>query len=522
MRMKSRFADVTIPDVSLVDYVFEQAAAFRDFPALIDGPTGRRITFGELQDLTRRVAAGLAARGFGRGDALCIFSPNLPEYGAVFFGVASLGGMNTTANPMYGAEELARQLRDSGARIVVTVPALAERALKAVELAGGGEVIVFGDSPGCTPFAALVANDGKPPEVTIDPANDIVALPYSSGTTGLPTGVMLTHRNLVANLVQCEFVDLSVPGDHTIGILPFFHIYGMVVILCAVLRKGATVVTMPQFDLEMYLRLSQQYKVVAAYLVPPIALALAKHPMVDQFDLSSLKMVNSGAAPMSGELERELDARLGVFTKQGYGMTETSPVTHFTPYDRQLYKPGSAGLTVPNTECRIQDLETGRELGPNERGELYIRGPQVMKGYLNNPVATAECLDAEGWLRTGDVAYADEDGFFYIVDRLKEFIKYKAYQVAPAELEALLLTHPKVADAAVIPVADAEAGEIPKAFVVLRAPCEAQELMEFVAGAVAPYKKVRVVEFIEKIPKSASGKILRRELIAAERAKTKT
>jgi acyl-CoA synthetase (AMP-forming)/AMP-acid ligase II len=522
MIFRSRFPEASIPDVSLTDYVFEYAAGFRDQPALIDGPTGRRITFGELQTLTRRVAAGLVSRGFGKGDALCIFSPNLPEYAAVFFGVASIGGVNTTANPMYRAEELARQLRDSGAHIVVTVPGLAERALKAMELAGGGEVIVFGEAAGCTPFAAFVASGDSVPAVAIDPANDVVALPYSSGTTGLPKGVMLTHRNLVANLVQCDFIDLSVPGDHTIGILPFFHIYGMVVILCAVLRKGATVVTMPQFDLETYLRLTQQYKVAAAYLVPPIALALAKHPMVSQFDLSSLKMVNSGAAPMSGELEKELDARLGVFTKQGYGMTETSPVTHFTPYDRKLYKPGSAGLVVPNTECRIVDIESGRELGPNERGELYIRGPQVMKGYLNNAEATAECLDAQGWLRTGDVAYADEDGFFYIVDRLKEFIKYNGYQVAPAELEAVLLTHPKVADAAVIPMADAEAGEVPKAFVVMKEPVAPQELMEYVAGIVAPYKKVRAIEFIDKIPKSASGKILRRELIASERAKTAT
>lgn len=519
MIFKSRFPDVVIPDMSLVDYVFAHAAAHQHRAALIDGPSGRRLTYAELQALMRRVAAGLASRGFGRGDALCIFSPNLPEYAAVFFGVATLGGVNTTANPMYGAEELARQLRDSGARIVVTIPALAERALRAAELVGGTEVIVFGESEGCTPFAALVTSGDAVPAVAIDPARDVVALPYSSGTTGLPKGVMLTHRNLVANLVQCDFIDLSVPGDHTIGILPFFHIYGMVVILCAILRKGATVVTMPQFELESYLRLSQQYKVAAAYLVPPIALALAKHPAVDQFDLSSLKMVNSGAAPMSGDLEKALDDRLGVFTKQGYGMTETSPVTHFTPYDRALYRPGSAGLVVPNTECRIRDIETGLELGPNERGELYIRGPQVMKGYLNNREATADCLDAEGWLRTGDVAYADEDGFFFIVDRLKEFIKYKAYQVAPAELEAVLLAHPKVADVAVIPMADAEAGEIPKAFIVAREPVEPRELMDYVAGIVAPYKKVRAIEFIDKIPKSASGKILRRELIAYERAK---
>jgi acyl-CoA synthetase (AMP-forming)/AMP-acid ligase II len=287
-----------------------------------------------------------------------------------------------------------------------------------------------------------------------------------------------------------------------------------------ILRRGATVVTMPQFELEMYLRLTQDYRCKAAYLVPPIALALAKHPLVEKFDLSALKMINSGAAPMGAALEVALGERLGCLAKQGYGMTETSPVTHFTPSDPSMVRHGSAGLVVPNTECRICDLEKGTDLGPDERGELLIRGPQVMLGYLNHPEATAQAIDADGWLHTGDVAYADKDGFFFIVDRLKEFIKYKAYQVAPAELEAVLLTHPAVGDVAVIPKADDEAGEIPKAFIVAKRDVSAEELMEFVAGLVAPFKKVRAVEFIEKIPKSASGKILRRELILLERSRS--
>ena len=331
---------------------------------------------------------------------------------------------------------------------------------------------------------------------------------------------MLTHRNIVANLAQCDFVDPSEPGDHTIGVLPFFHIYGMVVILCMMLRRGATVVTLPQFDLETYLRLNSQYRCRTAYLVPPIALALAKHPMVEQFDLSSLELVNSGAAPLGAELELAVEKRIGCLTKQGYGMTEASPVTHFTPNERENVRHGSCGIVIANTQVRILDLESGKELGVGERGELLIRGPQIMKGYLNNAEATAQAIDADGWLHTGDVGYADADGFFFIVDRLKEFIKYKAYQVAPAELEAVLLTHPAVADAAVIPKADTEAGEIPKAFVVKRAEVSAAEIMAFVAERVAPYKKIREVEFIEKVPKSASGKILRRELIAMERART--
>ena len=515
---RSRFPDVEIPTQALPAYVFERAKEWIDLPALIDGTSGRALTYRALLTLIDSVAAGLHARGFRKGDALCIYSPNIPEYAAVFFGVASLGGVNTTANPLYTADELSRQLLDSRAKYVVTVPALAGRAREAAAAAGGLEVIVFGEAPGCMTFESLVAAGGKAPSVAVEPA-DLVALPYSSGTTGLPKGVMLTHRNLVANLAQCDFIDASVAGDHVIGVLPFFHIYGMVVVLCMILRRGATVVTMPQFDFEQYLQLTQKYRVKAAYLVPPIALALAKHPLVDKYDLSSLEMINSGAAPMGAELERACAARLNCVVKQGYGMTEASPVTHFIPADPTLGRHGSCGMLLPNTECKVLDLTTRAEVGPGEHGELLIRGPQVMAGYLNQPQATADTVDADRWLHTGDVGYADEDGYFFIVDRLKEFIKYKGYQVAPAELEAVLLTHPAVADAAVIPCAHAEAGEIPKAFVVKRHEVTAEELMAFVAGIVAPYKKVRAVEFVEKIPKSGSGKILRRELIAQERAR---
>jgi acyl-CoA synthetase (AMP-forming)/AMP-acid ligase II len=445
----------------------------------------------------------------------------VPEYAAVFFAVAELGGVNTTANPMYGADELTRQLIDSGARIVVTAPRLAEKACAAAMSAGIGEVVAWGDAPGCTSFASFISSapPGAPAPRPEDAAHALVALPYSSGTTGLPKGVMLSHRNLVANLAQIDFVDSTEPGDHIVGVLPFFHIYGMTVVLCGVLRKGGCVLTMPQFDLAEYLRLTSQYGAKRAYLVPPIALALAKSPIVDQYDLSRMKFVTSGAAPMGRQLEDDCSARIGCMVKQGYGMTEASPVTHFTPEDPAFARSGSCGLLVPNTECRIVDLETRKDAALGEQGELLIRGPQIMQGYLNNPEATAQAIDDDGWLHTGDVGYADADGFFYIVDRLKEFIKYKGFQVAPAELEALLLTHSAVADCAVIPMADAEAGEIPKAFVVMRHDVTSEELMEYVAGVVASFKKVRSVEFISKIPKSPSGKILRRELIALERSR---
>jgi len=524
MILRSRFPAVEIPDVTLGDFVFEHAGPWNNLPALIDGPSGRTLTYGALREMIGHCRVALAARGFKRGDVLCLFSPNVPEYAAVFFAVAEFGGANTTANPMYGADELANQLKDSGAKIVVTAPALAEKARAAATTAGIAEVVVWDEAPGCTPFAEFLAAvrsaaPTAPASREVNPSRDVVALPYSSGTTGLPKGVMLSHRNLVANLAQIDFIDSTTVGDHLVGVLPFYHIYGMLVVLCGVLRKGGCVVTMPHFDLEQYLRLTATYKTKRAYLVPPIALALARHPLVDQFDLSALKFVTSGAAPMGAELEASCAARIGCMVKQGYGMTEASPVTHFTPEDPAFARSGSCGLLVPNTECRIIDLITRKDADLGEHGELLIRGPQVMLGYLNNPEATAQAVDADGWLHTGDVGYADADGFFYIVDRLKEFIKYKGYQVAPAELEGILLTHAAVADCAVIPMADADAGEIPKAFIVMRHDVTSEELMAYVAGIVASFKKVRSVEFIAKIPKSPSGKILRRELIALERSR---
>jgi acyl-CoA synthetase (AMP-forming)/AMP-acid ligase II len=523
MILRSHFPDVTIPSTTLSQFVFEHEADWADSPALIDGPSGRTLTYRGLRALIDRCKAALIAHGFARGDVLCLYSPNVPEYAAVFFAVAELGGTNTTANPAYGADELARQLKDSNARIVVTAPHLAEKACVAAKAAGIGEVIAWAESPGCTAFAAFTAHAASaaapPASAEIDTWHSIVALPYSSGTTGLPKGVMLTHRNLVANLAQIDFIDSTTPGSHLIGVLPFFHIYGMVVVLCGVLRKGGCVVTMPQFDLEQYLRLTSAYGCRRAYLVPPIALALAKHPLVDQFDLSQLKFVTSGAAPMGRELEESCSSRIGCIVKQGYGMTEASPVTHFTPEDPAFVRHGSCGMLVPGTECRIVNIETKHDVPLGEHGELLIRGPQVMRGYLNNPDASAQAVDDDGWLHTGDVGYADADGFFYIVDRLKEFIKYKGFQVAPAELEGILLTHAAVADCAVIPMADADAGEIPKAFVVMRHEVTSEELIAYVAGVVASFKKVRSVEFIEKIPKSPSGKILRRELIALERSR---
>ena len=506
----SPYPDVQIPDVALHEAVLATAAERGDQPALIDGPTGRTITYGQLAGGVRRAAAGLAARGFAKGDAFAIYLPNVPKYAVAFYAVSTAGGVSTTINPLYTADELANQLNDSRARFLLTAPPLLERARAAAERSGVEEIFVLGEAEGATPFAALLAADGEPPAVDIDPANDVATLPYSSGTTGLPKGVMLTHRNLVANLCQTDQLLAQGPDDRIIAVLPLYHIYGLTVLMCGAVRKGATLVTMPRFDLEEFLRLIQDHRVTQAFLVPPIILALAKHPLVDKYDLSSLKTVLSGAAPLDAALEAAAAERIGTLVTQGWGLTETSPVA--TTNLGGEPRPGSVGRLLPNTEMRVVDPASGADRPVGETGELVVSGPQVMKGYLGRPEETAAMLDPDGWLHTGDLGYVDGDGYWYVVDRVKELIKYKGLQVAPAELEAVLLNHPAIADAAVVRAADEEAGEVPKAFVVARSPLTEAEVMAYVAERVAPFKKVRMVEFVDEIPKAPSGKILRRVL----------
>jgi acyl-CoA synthetase (AMP-forming)/AMP-acid ligase II len=509
--------DVTVPDVPLHEFVLADAMQRADQAALIDGPSGRTLTYGQLAGGVRRVAAGLAARGFAKGDVFAIYCPNVPEYALAFYGVSAAGGINTTVSPLYTVEELVRQLTDAHARFLLTVPPFLAKALEAADRSGVEEVFVLGEGEGATPFADLLTAGDTPPAVEIDPASDLVVLPYSSGTTGVNKGVMLTHRNLVANVCQGAPTLLAGEGERLIAVLPFFHIYGLVVLMCSALSRGSTLVTMPRFDLEEFLRLLQDQRITRAYVAPPIVLALAKHPLVDKYDLSELKSIFSGAAPLDASLERACTERLGCEVIQGWGLTETSPVVTTNYNTPGGPRPGSVGVPLPNTEMRVVDPATGADVSRGETGELLVRGPQVMKGYLNAPEATAAMLDQEGWLHTGDLGTIDEQGYVFIVDRVKELIKYKGLQVAPAELEAVLLSHPKVADAAVVRFPDEEAGEVPKAFVVARDPVDPGELMAYVAERVAPHKKVRQVEFIDEIPKAASGKILRRLLMDRDR-----
>jgi acyl-CoA synthetase (AMP-forming)/AMP-acid ligase II len=520
MIIKGPYPDVDIPETALTPLVMRRANELADKPALIDGPSGRTITYSQLADSIAIAAYNLQQRGFKKGEVFGILSPNCPDYAIAFHAVATLGGIVTPINPLYTKREIEHQLKDCGARFLVTIPMFMDKALQAANEADIEEVFVFGEAVGATPFSELLIDNGRAEQVAIDPREDLVTLPYSSGTTGLPKGVMLTHHNLVANIRQMEGLCYFFETDRLICVLPLFHIYGLVVVLNMGLYTGATIVTMPRFELETFLKTAQDYEVSLAHLVPPIVLALSKHPVVDNYRLPKLRTIFSGAAPLGEELTRACMERLGCSVRQGYGMTETSPVTHSSPAPPHVIKFGSVGVPAPNTECKIVDLETGEALGYGQRGEVCVRGPQIMKGYLNKPEATASTIDLDGWLHTGDIGYADEDGHFFIVDRAKELIKYKGLQVAPAELEAVLVTHPCVADAAVIPCPDEEAGEVPKAIVVLRQASEPEAIMEFVAERVAPHKRIRYLEIVDTIPKSPSGKILRRVLVESDRAKS--
>lgn len=514
---RSPFPDIHIPDVPLHEAVMTRFADFGDRPAIIDGPSGRTLSYAQLGRDVARFAAGLAARGFGKGEVFAICSPNLPEYGTAFLGVNRVGGVVTTMNPLYTVAEIRHQLEETGARFLLTIAPLAERCLEAAAGTGVQTVFCLGAAPGTVAFEDLLDDSRSAPEVTIEPREDLAALPYSSGTSGVPKGVMLTNRNLVAQLVQAEAALPRDAGTVGIAVLPFFHIYGMMLILMHGVRSGATLVSLPRFDLAQFLECVQKYRVTNAPLVPPIVLALAKHPLVDQYDLSSLRQIGSGAAPLGAEVEAACAGRLGCSVMQGFGMTEFAGASITNPEGPEVGRTGSVGRCWPGMEARIVDVATGRDLGVNERGELWMRGPNVMRGYYKRPDATAEMLLPDGWLRTGDVACVDDDGNFFIVDRVKELIKHNGYQVAPAELEAVLLAHPAIADAAVIPSPDEETGEVPKAFVVLKAPIDAAAILDYVAGQVAPYKKIRRIAVVDTIPKSPSGKILRRVLIEQER-----
>ena len=507
---KTAAKNLPISDLSITQRVFAGLTDRLDDIVLIDGVDGRQFTASTFIDQVKRLAGGLLSVGAVQGKTVALMAPNSPEYCVIFHAVAWAGGTITTLNPTYTSNEIHHQLQDSGADLLITIPEILNTAQQGIALLEGVQICVIGEVDGISSLSKFY---GAPLEqqVVVDLDRHSVVLPYSSGTTGLPKGVCLSHRNLVINVDQIATAAEFQQGETAAAFLPFFHIYGMTVMMNMHLACGGLLVTMPRFDLDLFLRLCQNHKSRRMWIVPPVALALAKHPVVDEFDLSQIDQVFSGAAPMGRELSDAVATRLNCEMLQGFGMTELSPVSHVTPISGP--RSGSSGLAVPNTQCRIVNPETGEGIAPGGEGELWIKGPQVMIGYLNNEKATQDTLTHDGWLKTGDVAIIDQDGYMFIVDRLKELIKYKGFQVAPAELEAILVAHPNIQDAAVIGKPDDEAGEVPVAFVITTDPAPNEtQIKDYIASTLAHYKQIHKVHFVDDIPKSPSGKILRRLL----------
>ncbi|EFJ28112.1 hypothetical protein SELMODRAFT_231716 [Selaginella moellendorffii] len=489
------------PCMDVTTFVMSGKDNLADKPALIDAKTGHTMTYSQLQHAICSVELGLVSIGVRQGDVVMLVSRNSVHYPVAFLATTSVGGVLATLNPLTSAGEAKKQAEAAGARFVIVeeefVDKVAELGVPLVIIEKGDKIKV-----GSTESKISLG----------DPA----ALLYSSGTTGTSKGVVLTHRNLIAAAVLHAASGPDVePGEVYLCVIPMFHVFGLVIVTCTQLSRGVPIVVMPSFDFEAMLGAIQRFKITHVPLVPPIVIALGKSPAVKAFDLSSLREIGSGAAPLGREvinacLERFPDVKV----RQGYGLTESTAIASVAdPDDLEHY--GSAGLLSSNTLAKVIDVGSGRPLPPNQQGEIWIHGPTIMDEYLNNPNATAETVDAEGWLHTGDLGYFDDSGNLYVVDRIKELIKYKGFQVAPAELEALLLSHSQVVDAAVIPFPDEEAGQVPLAVIVRKQGCslDGQGVMKFVSDQVAPYKKVRKVMFIDAIPKSASGKILRRELV---------
>ena len=525
--VRSPHPDVIIPEDSVYQHVFSRIGANGKKVAIVDGVTGREYTYNELHESVVNLSSGLNRLGFQKGDVLALCTANCTMFPVVFYGALASGGVVSTCNPASTAEELAYQFKNSGAKYVATMAAFLPSVKKAADMVGIGTIIIIDDHPvkehGYVSYQSLVTDSGSRfVEHKVDAKNDIAVLPYSSGTTGLPKGVMLTHHNLVANAYQyChpEYMDLTPHGTTLIGVLPFYHVYGFAIIMMSSLWQGSKLVALPKFDPTLFLSTIQKYRVTIAHLVPPIILFLAKYPDVDKYDLSSVRQIMSAAAPLGADVAKATTARLHgrCVIRQGYGLTETSPLSHLMPLAVGMSKPGSVGVPVLNQLVKVVGVDSGNNLPAGQEGEIYIKGPNVMKGYLNQPDATNKTLTKDGWLKTGDIGYFDQDGFFYITDRLKELIKVKGLQVAPAELEALLQNHPKVADAAVIGVPHERHGEAPRAFVVKKdTSLTEKELIDYVASHLSEHKHLTGgVKFTEAIPKTASGKILRRILRSA-------
>ncbi len=487
MPVDSPYPPLDIPNVGIWDFLFERKD--RDFSddkvILIDPYSSTRYTYAQVKQAAIDFGKGLRALWeWQKGDVLGLYTPNSVETPAITWGVHFAGGIVSPANPGYTAEELAFQLKDSGAKALATQVAQLPTAIEACRQAGISKdrIVVLGERDQTSNFKHWTSirnpsGTARFRRAKVDPAKDLAFLVYSSGTTGKPKGVMLTHRNIVANTLMNTAGESPLSnkprpeapnGDSILAFLPFFHIYGLTALLHHAFYRGLSICVMPKFDIESWCRIVQDQKITFAYVVPPVVLQLSKHPCVDKYDLSSLRMMNSGAAPLTRELVEAVYERIKVPIKQGYGLSETSPTTHMQPWDTWRSTIGSVGLLLPNQTAKYMSPEE-KELPRGEVGELWIKGPNVFAGYLNNPEGTKNALTEDGFFKTGDVGYQDKEGNFFITDRVKELIKYKGFQVPPAELEGLLANHPKIEDVAVLGVyKEEQATEVPLAYVVPR------------------------------------------------------
>ncbi|KAI9036718.1 acyl--CoA ligase [Aspergillus affinis] len=547
MPVSSHYPPVDIPNVDLWTFLFERKE--RQFPddkiIYQDADTQRYYTYQGVKDAALSFGKGLKATwDWRKGDVLALFTPNSIDTPVVMWGTHWAGGVISPANPAYTVDELAFQLQNSGAKALATQVPQLPVAIEAAKRAGIPEdrIFLIGDERDpqskIKHFTSVrnISGATRFRKTKIVPEKDLSFLVYSSGTTGVPKGVMLSHRNIIANTLQLAAGEagnltwnggVDGTGDRVLAFLPFFHIYGLNCLVHQTLYQGYQLVVMQRFDIEQWCAHVQNYRITFSYVVPPVVLLLGKHPIVDKYDLSSLRMMNSGAAPLTQELVETVYARIKTGIKQGYGLSETSPTTHTQPWEEWRTSIGAVGKLLPNMEAKYmtvpEDGSEPREVPVGEVGELYLRGPNVFMGYHNNPAATAGCLSSDGWFQTGDVGYQDKDKNFFITDRVKELIKYKGFQVAPAELEGILVDNEAIEDVAVIGVeSEAHGTEVPLAFVVrgakskasgVSAEQEGANIVKWLDDKVAYHKKLRGgVRFVNEIPKSVSGKILRRVL----------
>ncbi|EME39409.1 hypothetical protein DOTSEDRAFT_159697 [Dothistroma septosporum NZE10] len=531
MPSSSTYPPLEIPHVGLWDFMFERKD--RDFAddkvIYVDPYTNRSYTYAQVKQTATDFGKGLKGLwDWQKGDVLALYTPNCIDTPAITWGVHFAGGIVSPANPGYTEDELAYQLKDSGAKALLTQLPQLDIALRAAKKVGIPEdrIALIGDERhpnGKFKHFTNVRNISGTQRfrrAKVNPDTDLAFLVYSSGTTGLPKGVMLSHRNIVANTLQVTAGEapLSWQKDSILAFLPFFHIYGLTCLIHQSFYRGLKCVVMPKFDLEQWCKIVQDHKITMSYVVPPVVLGLTKHPLVDKYDLSSLRMMNSGAAPLTKDLVEATYRRIKVPIKQGYGLSETSPTTHTQPWEDWQTTIGSVGILLPGMTAKYMSPDE-KELPQGEVGELWLHGPNVFKGYLNNPEGTKNALTEDGYFKTGDVGYQDDKGNFFITDRVKELIKYKGFQVPPAELEGYLAAHDKIDDVAVLGVFREDlATEVPLAYVVPKAgiepgPALEKEIVDWIAKKVANHKKLRGgVKFTNEIPKSASGKILRRML----------